>query len=128
MWLYALVAGCLGLLPGIAFALILVEVHMIFGIAHGYVIDNAGEIAFFCFKAGAISAALKAAAHALHVVPVIGQVANSIVAIAFVVVLYNIADSHYSHLAEIGRHPDVIPQAPQTQEQRRWELDGRMAR
>ncbi|MEI7870152.1 MAG: hypothetical protein WCI11_19890 [Candidatus Methylumidiphilus sp.] len=115
MWGYVLIAGVLGFLPGIAFGLILVEVYMVFGIAHGYGVDNTGEIALFCFKAGVISAALKAVAHALHFAPVIGQIANSIVAIVFVVILYNIADSHYEHLAKVGRHPDIIQQAPQTQ-------------
>jgi hypothetical protein len=115
MLIYILIAAVLGFIPGIAYGLVIMETYMIFDIAHGYGVDNTGEIALFCFKSGVISAVLKTVAHALHLAPVIGQVANSIVAIIFVFVLHNIADSHYQHLARYNKHPDAIPQAPQSQ-------------
>jgi hypothetical protein len=115
MWIYILIAGALGFLPAVSYALILMESWMIFDVAHGYGVDNTGEIVLFCIKSGAISAVLKTVAHALHLAPVIGQIANSIVAIVFVAALYNIADSHYAHLASVNRHPDTIPEAPHTQ-------------
>jgi hypothetical protein len=112
MLIYILIALVLGFVPGIAYGLILVESYMIFDIAHGYGVDSTGEIVFFCFKAGVVSAVLKTVAHAIHLVPIIGQVANSLVAAVFVFGLYNVADSHYQHLARHNLHPDSIPQVP----------------
>jgi hypothetical protein len=119
MWIYVLVAGVFGLVPGVAYFLIGMETWMIFSIAHDYNVDNTGEIVFFCIKSGAISAVLKTVAHALHFAPLIGQVANSIVAMLFVFALHSIADSHYAHLSSVGKHPDAIPEAPHSQSPKR---------
>jgi Na+/H+ antiporter NhaD/arsenite permease-like protein len=112
--IYVVVASVLGFLPGVSYLLILIETWMIFSIAHSHHIDNTGEIFLFCVAAGAISATLKTVAHALHLAPVIGQIANSLVAMAFVFALYQVADAHYAHLEQVGRHPDTILQAPQS--------------
>jgi hypothetical protein len=115
MWVYVVIAGLFGLAPGISYLLILMEAWMIFSIAHSHNVDNTGEIFVFCVYAAVISAVLKSVAHLLHLAPVIGQIANSLVAMVFVFALYNIADSHYAHLERTGRHPDMIQAAPFSQ-------------
>ena len=112
MFIYILIAAVLGFIPFAAYLLVPMEAWMIFDIAHGYGVDNTAEIVFFCIKAGVVSAFLKTVAHLIHLAPVVGQVANSIVAVVFIVALYNVADSHYSHLARENKHPDTIPEAP----------------
>lgn len=115
MLLYIIIAGALGLFPGISYFLIIMETWMIFNVAHGYQIDNTGEIVFWCTVSAVVSAVLKTVAHTLHLAPVVGQIANSIVAMLFVAGVYTWADSHYQHLARAGKHPDMIPQAPHSQ-------------
>jgi hypothetical protein len=115
MALYILCAGVFGFIPGVAYLLIVMETWMIYSIAHGYGVDNLGEIVFYCGVAGTISFVLKSVAHLLHLAPLIGQIANSIVAMVFVFALYSIADSHYAHLAKTNQHRDAIPQVPSSQ-------------
>jgi hypothetical protein len=107
--IYTIIAGLLGLIPGIAYFLIILETWMIYSIAHGHHVDNTGEIFTWILISGAISFALKSVAHLLHLAPVVGQIANSAVAVLFVGILYTMADSHYKHLEQTGMHPDAIP-------------------
>ena len=113
MLLYVVIAGVLGLFPGISYFLIIMETWMIFNVAHGYHVDNTGEIAFWCTVSAVVSAVLKTVAHTLHLAPVVGQIANSIVAMLFVAGVYTWADAHYEHLAKTGQHRDTIQVVPQ---------------
>ena len=103
MGIYVVIAGILGFFPGVAYALILMESWMIFSIAHSHNFDNVQDIIWYCGVSAVLSAALKSVAHVFHLMPLVGQIGNSVVAMLYVVALYSVAESHYSHVAQTGQ-------------------------
>jgi hypothetical protein len=97
--LYALIAGFLGVIPGSPFLLILLDVWIIYEAACRYDVSAFGEIASYLTLATFIGFVLKGFANFLHAIPLVGQLANAIVAGVYTYFLYNVVDTHFSHVA-----------------------------
>jgi hypothetical protein len=92
----AWIGAAVAFVPGASFILIPMEVFMVYRIASKH---NAFEFGPFIVMTAAvvsISVFLKGLATFLHALPVIGQLANSLVAFGFIFVLGLLAERHYS--------------------------------
>ena len=98
-FVYVGIGALLALIPGVSFVLIAVEVVMVYQIAKSYDVSNLGDLIWFCAKMGVLSFFLKSLATLLHPFPVIGQIANSLVAGGFIYFAYDVADSHYASIS-----------------------------
>lgn len=81
---YAFVAALMGLIPGAALLLILLEIGMFYHICHKHKAPVLGEGLALAGGLIAVSFLLKGLAQFLHVIPILGQMANSLVAFAVV--------------------------------------------
>jgi hypothetical protein len=91
-WIGALVA----LIPGASFILIPMEVVLIYQIAKKHDAFELGAFIFMATVIMSISLFLKALASFLHALPIIGQVANSLVAFGFIYAVGTVAEQHYA--------------------------------
>ncbi|RDB07524.1 hypothetical protein [Runella aurantiaca] len=98
-FIYVVIGALIALFPGASFVLIAVEVVMVYQIAKSYDALNVSDLVWFCTKMVVVSSFLKFLAFWLHGIPVIGQIANSLVAGGFIYFVYDIADSHYLSIA-----------------------------
>jgi uncharacterized protein (DUF697 family) len=96
---YAFVAGIIGFIPGGAVILIALEVVMFYHMCHTYKHPVLGEGLVFAGTLISISFFFKAIAQALHVVPIIGQFANSLVAFFVVLGLGYVFENYIRHKA-----------------------------
>lgn len=87
------------LFPMASFVLLALEVAMVFYIAKSHDAVYVGDLFAFCTVMGIVSLVLKFIAAWLHLIPVIGQVSNSVVAALFIFFIYDLADAHYSKVA-----------------------------
>jgi hypothetical protein len=93
---FAVLGAVVALIPGASFLLIPMEVFLLYKVATRY---NAFEFSNFLGWAVAlvgVSTALKGLASLLHVIPVVGQITNSIIAFSFIMLIGNLAEKHYS--------------------------------
>ncbi len=93
---FACIGGIIALVPGASFLLITMEVFLIYKIASKH---SAFDLIHFLIASAAlvtVSIVLKSLASFLHVIPVVGQLANGIVACAFILAVGNLAEEHYS--------------------------------
>jgi hypothetical protein len=95
VYVYVGIGALIALLPLASFALIALEVIMIYQIAKSHDEVHLWEIVWYCSITEAVSFFLKFLALWLHFIPVIGQIANSIVAGGFIFFVYNLTDDHY---------------------------------
>lgn len=72
---------------------------MVYQIAKSYDAVHIGDLVWFCSKMVVLSVVLKFLATWLHIIPLVGQVANSLVAAAFIYFVYDVADSHYASIS-----------------------------
>jgi hypothetical protein len=96
---FALLGAVVALIPGAAFILIPMELFMLYQIAGKH---NAFEMAPFLGMSAAlvtISVFLKGLATFLHLIPGLGQIANSLVAFGFISVVGTLAEQYYSNRA-----------------------------
>jgi hypothetical protein len=94
---FATIGGVVAFIPGASFILIPMELIMLYKIATKY---NAFEFFPFIIMAGTlvtISLFLKGLAAFLYPVPVIGELANSLVAFGFIFVVGMLADKYYAN-------------------------------
>jgi uncharacterized protein (DUF697 family) len=98
MWGYVAVGAFVALFPLASFVLIALEVVMVFNVAKKYGHANLGDLIWFCSAMVTLSLFLKFLAAWLHLIPIIGQVANSAVAATFIYFAYSVADEHYRKL------------------------------
>lgn len=98
-WAYAAAGGFIALFPMASFVLLALEVVMVFQIAKKHDKVDVGDLAWFCSIMFVVSLFLKFFAAWLHLFPIIGQFANSLVAIGFILFVYEVADAHYRNLA-----------------------------
>ena len=96
---YVAIGALIALFPMASFVLVAVEVVMVYQIAKSHDAVYIGDISWFCSVMVVVSLVLKFLAAWLHLFPVIGQIANSIVAAAFIYFVYDVADTHYSKLS-----------------------------
>jgi hypothetical protein len=97
--LYVGIGAVIALFPMASFALIALEVIMVFQIAKSHDAVHLGDIVWFCSRMVIVSLVLKFLAAWLHLIPIIGQMANSIVAAGFIYFVYEVADAHYKKLS-----------------------------
>lgn len=93
---YAIAGAAIGFFPGGTFILIPMEVYLIYRIAKKY---NAFDLVPFIVMSAAlvtIGGFLKGLAMSLHWLPVIGQLANSIVGGGFILIIGVVAEQHYA--------------------------------
>lgn len=107
---FALIGAVVGFIPGGSFLLIPMEVCLLYRIMNKH---NAfdwmpffGTAAMLC----GVSAVLKGLASLSQAVPVIGQIANSLVAFGFIMAFGTLAEQHYSKVRH--RQPPSGPQQP----------------
>jgi hypothetical protein len=98
-FVYVAIGAVIALFPMVSYVLVAVEVVMIYQIAKSYNAVNILDLVWFCVKMGILSLFLKFLASWLHFIPVIGQIANSLVAGGFIYFVYNLTDSHYSSIS-----------------------------
>jgi hypothetical protein len=98
-FIYVIIGALIAIFPMASYVLIAVEVVMVYQIAKSYNIVNLGDLLWFCSKMVIISLFLKFLASWLHFIPLVGQVANSLVAGGFIYFVYDIADSHYKSIS-----------------------------
>ncbi len=100
---FAVAGGLLAFIPGASLLLIPLEVVMLFLIADKH---DAFELPPFLAMIPPIigvSAFLKAIAFVLHALPLVGQVANSLVAAGFISVLGFLGEKYFSYRGGILR-------------------------
>lgn len=93
---FAAIGAVVALIPGASFFLIPLELFMLYQIAEKH---NAFELPTFLAMCAAIvttSAFLKGLASFLHAIPIVGQLANSLVAAVFIAVVGLLAEKYYS--------------------------------
>ena len=98
-FVYVAIGAFVALFPMASFVLIAVEVVMVYQIAKSYDEVHLGDLLWFCSKMVIVSLFLKFLAAWLHFIPLLGQIANSLVAGGFIYFLYDIADSHYKSIS-----------------------------
>lgn len=98
-FVYVAIGALIALVPMASYVLIAVEVVMVYQIAKSYDAVNVGDLFWFCSKMVVISLFLKFLASWLHLIPGLGQIANSLVAGGFIYFAYDIADSHYKSVS-----------------------------
>jgi hypothetical protein len=94
---FASIGAVISLIPGASFILIPLEVYLIYQIATKH---NAFEFGPFLAMSAAlvtISAFLKGLATFLHAIPLIGQLANSLVAFGFIWFVGLLAEQYYAN-------------------------------
>jgi len=93
---FAIIGAIVAFVPGASFFLIALEIYLVYHFAHKH--PSFSLIPFLGISAGlvSISLVLKGLATFLHVMPLVGQVSNSIVAFAFIMFIGNAAEKHYS--------------------------------
>ena len=96
---YVTIGALIALFPLASFVLIAVEVVMVYKIAKSHDAVYVGDLVWFCSIMVTVSLVLKFLAAWLHLIPVVGQIANSIVAAAFIYFVYDVAESHYSKIS-----------------------------
>jgi hypothetical protein len=101
-FVYVAIGAAVALVPMASFMLIALEVVMVYQVAKSHDAVHLGDLVWFCSKMIFISLVLKFLAAWLHMIPLIGQVANSLVAAAFIYFVYEVADSHYAKVARQG--------------------------
>ncbi len=92
---FAAIGAVVAFIPGASFILIPMELLMLYLIADKH---NAFALPSFLAMGAAIvttSAFLKGIATFLHVLPILGQLANSLVAFAFIAVVGSLAEKYY---------------------------------
>lgn len=93
---FAIIGAVLGFVPGGSFIMIPMEIFLVYSIQKKY---DAFDFVTFILLAGALGACsifLKGLASFLHVIPLIGQFANSIVGAGFILIVGNLAEQHYA--------------------------------
>lgn len=90
---YAIVGAVVALIPFASFLLVIMELIMLHQIARQHGKNLGGGYAFGLV---AVSGLLKGLATLLHTIPVIGQIANSLVAFGFILLLGKAAESAFS--------------------------------
>ena len=98
-FVYVAIGALIALFPMASFVLVAVEVVMVYKIAKSHDAFQLGDLVWFCSKMVIISLFLKFLASWLHLVPGLGQIANSLVAGGFIYFAYDIADSHYASIS-----------------------------
>lgn len=98
-FVYVAIGALIALFPMASYVLIAVEVVMVYQIAKSYDAVHLGDLVWFCSKMVVVSLFLKFLASWLHLIPGIGQIANSLVAGGFIYFVYDLADSHYASIA-----------------------------
>ncbi|MES2937132.1 MAG: hypothetical protein V4864_05600 [Pseudomonadota bacterium] len=96
---YVAIGAFVALFPMASFVLIALEVVMVFQIAKKHNAVHLGDIIWFCSVMVVVSLVLKFIAAWLHFIPLLGQIANSLVAAAFIYFTYEVADAHYAKVA-----------------------------
>lgn len=99
---YVAIGALVALFPMASFVLIALEVVMVYQIAKSHDAVHLGDLVWFCSKMVVLSLVLKFLAAWLHMIPLIGQVANSLVAGAFIFFVYEVADAHYRKVSRQG--------------------------
>lgn len=97
---FAAIGALVAFIPGASFVLIPLELIMLYLIADK---NNAFELPpFLAMGAGiaTMSAFLKGLASLLHILPGVGQIANSLVAFAFIAVVGALAEKYYGGKAK----------------------------
>ena len=92
------IGAVVALFPMASFVLIALEVIMVFQIAKSHDAVHLGDIVWFCSIMVVVSLVLKFLAAWLHLIPIIGQIANSLVAAGFIYFVYEVADAHYKKI------------------------------
>jgi hypothetical protein len=92
---YIGIGALVALFPMASFVLIALEVIMVFQIAKSHDAVHIGDIIWFCSVMFVVSLFLKFLAAWLNLFPIIGQIANSVVAAGFIYFVYEVADAHY---------------------------------
>ncbi len=95
VFLLALIGAVVAFIPGASVILIPMEIFMVYKIANSH---NAFELGLFiAMSVGivTISVTLKGLALLLDIIPVVGEIANSLVAFMFIVCLGFIAETYY---------------------------------
>ena len=93
---FTIIAAIIGLVPGGHFILIPMEIFLVYRISQNH---NAFDFLQFIVMTGVLIAAtgfLGGLASFLHVIPVIGQLANSIVAAGVMYFIGSTAENYYS--------------------------------
>jgi hypothetical protein len=101
-WTFVVIGALVALVPLASFVLVGLEVVMVYQIAKSRNAVYIGDLVWFCSIMTVVSLFLKFLAAWLHLIPVIGQIANSLVAGGFIYFVFDVADSHYSSLAAKG--------------------------
>jgi hypothetical protein len=96
---YVVIGALVALFPLASFVLIAVEVVMVYQIAKSHNAFHLGDLIWFCSVMVIVSLFLKFLATWLHLIPGIGQLANSIVAGGFIYFVYDVADTHYRSIS-----------------------------
>ncbi len=96
---YVAIGALVALIPMASFALIGLEVVMIYQIAKSRDAVSVSDLAWFCARIIAMSFFLKILVAWLHFIPVVGQIANSLVAAGFIYFVYNVAEFHYDSIS-----------------------------
>jgi hypothetical protein len=99
-WRYVAIGAFVALFPFAAFALIGLEVVMVYQIAKKYDAVVVDDLIRFCGIMITVSLFLKFLALWLHLIPIVGQVANSVVAGGFIYFVHDVATTHYSKIGK----------------------------
>jgi hypothetical protein len=94
-FVFVAIGAFIALFPMASFVLIALEVVMVYLIAKSHDAVELADIVWFCSKMVILSLVLKFIAAWAHMIPIIGQFANSLVAGIFIYFVYEITDSHY---------------------------------
>jgi hypothetical protein len=98
VWAFAFIGGFVAFLPipGVSFILIPMEIFLLYKIASRHNAFDFVPLLGFTGLLLTISIVLKGLAAALTAIPLIGWMANSLVAFGFIMTLGHMAESHYS--------------------------------
>ncbi len=96
---YAIIGALVAFLPGASFFLIPLEVWLVYRIAIHHHAYEFGTFITLATGLATISMFLKALAALLHFLPLVGQIANSLVAFGFILILGSVAEQHYEKKA-----------------------------
>ncbi len=96
IFIFAIIGAFLAIIPGASFLLIPLELLMLYLIANKHEVFELGEFLAISAALITISGFLKGLASFLHSVPVLGQLANSLVAGGFILIVGWLAQQHYA--------------------------------
>ncbi|HEX7150427.1 MAG TPA: hypothetical protein VF618_02990 [Thermoanaerobaculia bacterium] len=102
---FALIGVVLGFVPGGSFLLIPLELFLIYRIAESHRAFEFGSFLAMGSAIVVISGFLKGLASLLHAIPGIGQMANSVVAFGFIMIIGTLAERYYASRTR----PNVVP-------------------